>query len=154
MKVIIFITILMKLYLTVVRGSPHPPACCSFHAQQNSALEELEVRRVGGSGRRPLLESSRGTRGGGLPMNPSRPIFAFASARDGGCSTSANSTSDNSTSASWPKSKLAEVEIDRNRNWPKSKLAELEKNSWPKSKLAEVDRAQETPPVGGPSWPT
>ena len=34
----------------------------------------------------------------------------------GGCSTLANSTSDNSTSASWPKSKLAEVEI----NWPKS----------------------------------
>ena len=33
-----------------------------------------------------------------------------------GCSTSANSTSDNSTSASWPKSKLAEVEI----NWPNS----------------------------------
>ena len=33
-----------------------------------------------------------------------------------GCSTSANSTSDNSTSASWPKSKLAESEIDRNRN--------------------------------------
>ena len=40
----------------------------------------------------------------------------------GGCSTSANSTSDNSTSASWPKSKLAEVEIGRSRNWPKSKL--------------------------------
>ena len=39
-------------------------------------------------------------------------------------STSANSTSDNSTSASpsqnWPKSKLAEIEIGRNRNWPKS----------------------------------
>ena len=44
-----------------------------------------------------------------------------------GCSTSANSTSDNSTSASWPKSKLA-----RSRNWPKSKLAEVEIN-WPKS---------------------
>ena len=44
----------------------------------------------------------------------------------------------------WPKSKLAQVEIGRNRNWPKSKLAEielaeLEKKNWPKSKLAEVD---------------
>ena len=42
----------------------------------------------------------------------------------GGCSTSANSTSDNSTSASRP--------IGRSRNWPKSKLAEVEIN-WPKS---------------------
>ena len=39
-----------------------------------------------------------------------------------GCSTSASSTSDNSTSASWPKSKLAQVEIGRSRKWPKSKL--------------------------------
>ena len=70
-----------------------------------------------------------------------------------GCSTSANSTSDNSTSASWPKSKLAEVEIGRSRNWPKSKLAEVEINwpkskligrsrNWPKSKLAEVELAE------------
>ena len=54
------------------------------------------------------------------------------------------STSDNSTSASWPKSNLAEVEIGRTR---KKKLADVEigrtrkKKSWPKSKLAEVDRA-------------
>ena len=39
-----------------------------------------------------------------------------------GCSTSANSTSDNSTSASWPKSNLAEVEIGRSRN----QLAEVQ----------------------------
>ena len=34
----------------------------------------------------------------------------------------ANSTSENSTSASWLKSKLAEVEIGRSRNWPKSNM--------------------------------
>ena len=47
-----------------------------------------------------------------------------------GCSTSANSTSDNSTS------QLAEVEIGRSRNWPKSKLAEVgigRSRNWPKS---------------------
>ena len=48
-----------------------------------------------------------------------------------GCSTSANTTSDNSTSARWPKSicpksNLAEIETGRSRNWPKSKLAEIE----------------------------
>ena len=45
-----------------------------------------------------------------------------------GCSTSANSTS-----ASWPKSKLAEVEIGRSR------IGRTRKKSWPKSKVAEVD---------------
>ena len=36
---------------TIVRGSSHSPACCSFRAQQDSAPEELEVRQAGSSGR-------------------------------------------------------------------------------------------------------